>query len=202
MAKASIALPNGTQVQIDGTAEEIAKLMTLYAGAAAQPTPGVGTGIQAPVLPKKKPKRAKRQTTGQQGTATAASGGLTPADIAEIVNTTKTCPDAEAIETHILDKTSTVDRTLLPLFVVHEYLHAKHALTSGDINRITTQLGVPVSTPNASTALSGSASRYVMADGVRRRGGAPVRYTISRRGTQYMKAIVSGKTQEASGGEN
>jgi hypothetical protein len=66
-------------------------------------------------------------------------------------------------------------------------------LSSGEITKITTDLGVPISTPNASNTLSGTAAKYVMGDRVRKRGQA-VRYRLSRRGVQYMKGVISGKS--------
>jgi hypothetical protein len=111
------------------------------------------------------------------------------------VNLTKTCDEAESIEAQILDRTSQVDRTLLPLYVVHEHLGNKFGLSSGDVSKITTDLGVPISTANASGTLSGTAAKYVMGDKVRKRGQA-VRYKLSRRGVQYMKAVIAGKSDE------
>ena len=107
------------------------------------------------------------------------------------MNEVKSCDEAEAIETRILDKSSQVDRTLLPLYIVYEYFENKHALSSGDINRVTTQLSVPVSQPNASSTLSGTASKYVMGDIVRTKGSR-VRYKLNRRGVKYLKSVISG----------
>jgi len=193
MTKASISLPNGTKVEIDGTPEEVAQLLSLYGQNGSPPSP---RHPDAPSLRKKKPRKPRRTPAATGGgPAKADPSGLTSADLAQVVNTVKSCDEAEAIEKRILDKTSQVDRTLLPLYVVHDYMSNKFALTSGDINKITTQLGIPISTANASTTLSGTASRYVMADSVRR-AGVPVRYKISRRGQQYLKSVITGQTRE------
>ena len=68
---------------------------------------------------------------------------------------------------------------LLPLYIVHNivrrFFSGSPGLTSGDIQKITKQLGVPVAVANASNALSDTARGYVDGDKVRRRGSA-VRY--------------------------
>jgi len=109
----------------------------------------------------------------------------------EIITLIKDCDEAEAIETQILDRVAQVDRTLLPLYIVHEYLGDAVGLTSGDVNKITTNLGIPISRPNASSTLSGTASKYVIGDKVKVKG-RPVRYKLSRRGVQYLKQVLAG----------
>lgn len=182
-------LPNGTRVDIEGTTEEVAHLLATVgqAGGASQTKTPRSSAVR------KKARRAARAN----GSKRAKTSSDQPAvDIAAIVNAVKNCDEADAIEEKILDKTSQVDRTLLPLYVMHEYIEGKLGLTSGDINRVTTQLGIPISTANASSTLSGTASRYVMADSVRKKG-VPVRYTLSRKGAQYVKGILAGQDNEA-----
>jgi hypothetical protein len=179
MPKATFTLPNGTSVTIEGAPDEVQRLLELYGGA---PAPGA----------------RKRTTTRQTGKKRAASAPKSDAgapNISEIVNLVKACDEAEQIEAQILDRTSLVDRTLLPLYIVHEYLGNATGLTSGEVNKITTQLSIPVRQPHASTTLSKTASRYVIGDRVRRRGH-PVRYKLSRRGLQYMKSVIAGKQNE------
>lgn len=192
MAKATMILPNGTKVDIEGTTEEVAQLLnTIGQGG------GVGAQSAATTLPSKRKKSRRTVKRDTNSTSKSRPEGASVA-IAAIVNVLKSSDEAEAIEERILDKTSQVDRTLLPLYAVHEYMEEKVGLTSGDINRITTQLGIPISTANASRTLSGTASRYVMADSVRQ-NGVPVRYQLSRRGAQYMKGIIKGQSNEDPG---
>jgi hypothetical protein len=113
-------------------------------------------------------------------------------DISRIINQIKNCDDAEIIEAKVLDKVGQVNRILLPLYIVHEYLDNTYSLTSGEIGQITTDLGIPVQQPNASRILSGTASKYVIGDKVRKKG-QPVRYKLSRSGVQYFKEVLEGK---------
>lgn len=183
MATASVRLPDGTAVQIEGTPEEVAKLLALYGGASK-----VGVGA----TPVKSSRSKRKRKTSKEKASHADADVDKAADLSEIVNLIKNSDEAEAIEAKILDKVSQVNRILLPLYIVHEYMDNTLSLTSGEVSQITTDLGIPVSQPNASTTLSGTASRYVIGDKVRRRGQA-VRYKLSRRGVQYVKSVLGGK---------
>lgn len=189
MAKAALTLPNGTAVQIEGTVDEVRALLSHY-GASGPPTAPASHRKRTDNVdePRSKSIHKTRQSGGGK------SGDAMP-DLAEIVNLAKTCDEAEQIEAQILDRTSAIDRTLLPIYLVHKYLDGACALTSGEISKITTDLGVPISQPNASTALSGTASKYVIGDKVRKRGQA-VRYKLARRGLKYMEAVIGGKSDE------
>lgn len=169
MTKASLKLPNGTEVQIEGSPEEVHQLLSFYAGDAAKP----------------KPKSSKKP---EQEAEKVVSDEL---DLSDVVNLVKECDEAEKIESQILDRSSQVDRTLLPMYIVHEYLDNNFGLTSGEISKITGDLGIPLSQPNASTTLSGTASRYVKGDKVKKKGQV-VRYKLIRRGVQYMKGVIEG----------
>jgi hypothetical protein len=177
MPKASFNLPNGTVVTIDGTPAEVRRLLDFYGGKPEQGkragrTHSVRTGHKKPSVEKK----------------------ISPSRIAHIVNQIKSCPDAEAIEKNILEKTHEANRVLLPLYVIHEYLGNAFGITTIEISRVTAELGarVRVSRQAALRALVRSpASRYVLEDKARRRGIA-TRYTLDERGVQYMKSVISG----------
>jgi len=179
MPKASFKFPNGTVVTIDGTEEELKRLLALYGGSG-----------KTPPSPPSKRKSTRRITQGPEETPPTG-----PADLAAIVTHVKSCNEVEAIEKNILDRSSQIDRTLLPLYIVHEYMNNAIGLTSGEIGKVTRELGIPISTPNCSKTLSGIASKYVIGDKVRKKG-MPVRYKLSRRGVQYMKGVISTQTNE------
>src|SRR5262249_55847964 len=171
MAKATFTLPNGTGVTLDGDPEEIRRLLELYGGSPA-------SSVRSTTTPKKPhASRAARQVLDDEDV-----------DLTAIVSAVKSCDEADAIESAILDKSSQVNRTLLPLYIVQKHLGGKWRLTSGEINKITVELGIPVSQPNVSHTLSGSASKFVMGDKLRKKGGA-VRYRISRRGLLHIESV-------------
>lgn len=86
MASASIKLANGTSVQVEGTPDEVAKLLALYGG--ASPT------SPAPTPPTHKKHRASKI----HGKPTKTSDAGQEIDLAQIINFVKTCDEAEAIE--------------------------------------------------------------------------------------------------------
>ena len=187
MPKASIQLPDGTSVVIDGSPEEIARILELYGGS-NKPTENTNGGS----FSSKRNQSTKSQSKRKKKTSSdGESKELETIDLVGIIETIRNCDEAEAIETQILDKSGQVNRILLPLYIVHEYYGNSIGLTSGDVSKITTDLGVPVQTPNASRTLSGTASRYVIGDSVRKKG-QPVRYKLSRRGVQFIKEVISG----------
>ena len=182
MAKASLVLPDGTQVSIEGNPEEVAKLLELYGGSASASKGRSGAA------PKTKKNRTSKRSRASTSTAASDDDKI---DHGAIVHALKECDEYESIEEQILDRTSQVDRALLPLYVAQEYVDEKLSLTSGDVAKITADLGIPLSQANASRTLSGTAARYVSGDKVRKKGRA-VRYRLIRRGINYMKSVISG----------
>lgn len=166
MAIASLTLSNGAVVRIEGTPHEVRQLLEFYSGQPRQ----------------EKPSRIRKASTSRRMTAEGETASEV-VDFASIVNLVKDCDEAEAIEAQILDKSGQMNRVLLPLYIVHEYMNNTTGLTSGEVSKVTTDLGIPISQPNASSTLSGTGSRYVMGDKVKRKG-QPVRYKLSRRGVK------------------
>jgi len=181
MPKATITLPNGTLVNIEGTPEDINRILKLYSGS------------ENKVQISEKKKDTRKSEVTEQG----RQKGNSNIDHAQIINKIKDSDEAIKIEKQVLDKPSQVNRILLPLYIVHEYFSNSISLTSGDINKITTDLGIPISRVNASHTLSGTASRYVIGDKVRKKGKT-VRYKLSRRGLLFMKSVLSGAPDDHS----
>ena len=174
MPKASLTLENGTIVTIEGSTPEIHELLTFYGSASKaasnhKPTPPVH--LKAPVK---------------------GEGENDQVDLMAIVNYVKSCDEAENIETKILDQTDQLARVLLPMYMVYEHMNNAHGLTSGQISKVTVQLGVAVKLSNVSTTLSGAASKYVIGNIVRKNGQA-VKYKLSRRGHAYLKQVITGR---------
>ena len=178
MAKASIILESGGTVHIEGSTTEIRELLAIYG--AAKPAAGSH--------PKSDGSNPATKASGDN----ARAAGQAAIDLVGVVNHVKSCEEAESIEKEILDKTAQVPRVLLPLYVIHEHMANAFGLTSGEISKVTTELGIPVGQANASKTLSGSASQYVVGDKVRK-NGQPVRYKLSRRGVAHLKNLITGK---------
>ncbi len=155
MPKADVTLPSGAKISIEGSTEEVQELLQIY-------TEG---GSKSPV---EKPSSRKASTKRPSGAA--ASPKASSVDAARVVNAMKDSDDWDAIEKNVLDKRDRLPRVLMPLYAVKAYLNEDLELTSGDVHRITKELGVPLSQPAASTVLSGSGSKHVMAGRSRVKG--------------------------------
>ena len=178
MAKASMTLPDGTTVQIEGSADEIQKIISLH-----RPHP------EHAALEKKEKK------TMQKSTDTARKIDADKLDLSALVNALKSSDDVELIEKNILDRISMVDRILVPLYIVHKQFADKLPMSTGEISKFLSQLGITIHQANVANTLSSTASKYVLGDKVRVKGHA-VRYRLSRRGQQYISTVIQGKADE------
>lgn len=175
MAKATIRRRDGAIVTLEGSPEELKRLLTL----------DEHPGEQFTGQPSAKVKKDAERTIPKDEEKDAP-------DLTAIVNLIKTCKEAAAIEKNILDRTSQVDRTLLPLYINHVYMNDKYRLTTGDISKILSDLNIRITQPNASTTFKGVASKYILGD-TRRIRGVPGHYKLSHRGAAYLKEVISGK---------
>lgn len=180
MPKASFELPDGTLVTIEGTSTEIQELLDYYGGRS-----------ESKHKPAKQLRSKKPVSKGTEKDGTKSS----EVDLALVVNTTKICSEAESIENQILSKNTEVDRVLIPLYIVHEYLDNAFPLTTTQIAKITTELGNGVTRQNSLRALKGAGSGYVISDTVRKHGaGTP--YRLNKRGVKYIKSVLSREAEE------
>ena len=185
MAKFKVSLPDGRVVEVEGTIDEVDRLLATYAkGGGASQTNRQSSDDNA----------VSKAKTAKLPLEPVDDDGSTIVDVAAIVSKIKTCDEAEKIEKQVLDKKSVLNRVLLPLYILNRYFQKSDGLTSGDVERITKELGVPIAVANASKALSETARSYVDGDKVRRKGSA-VRYKLVRRGVHYFESILEGKVE-------
>lgn len=171
--KSTIKLENGTVITLEGSVEEVAKLMSVY----GEPNTGAISIDQKMSIPQKKKKNV-------------SEGVDSKIDTIALVNATKDFDDYEQIEKNIFDKASQVDRVLLPIFIAERKFGNDVALTSNDIYKFLKEFGINMALPNISKTLSGPAKNYIMGDSVRKKG-ASTAYSISRKGKQYVEQILS-----------
>ena len=88
MAKASLTLPDGTIVNVEGSADEIQKIISLH-------RPTTTTSVEPSISESRVTKKSKGKKHGQPNT-----------DLSQIVNEIKNCSEVESIEINILDRTS------------------------------------------------------------------------------------------------
>ena len=105
-----------------------------------------------------------------------------------IVNKIKDCEEFEEIEKEVLDKNSIPNRVLVPFYICYKYF-PEQGLTTGNIEKITEELGVRVRTPNVSNAITNSLWKYLAGDSSRKKGKAVV-YKLNRKGVNYFESIL------------
>lgn len=177
MVKSIIKLPDGTTIAIEGSPEELKKVLSVYQnqntsneGEEGTPVPGSRKKTnKSSIYPKAIEEKSNKKDI-----------------IVELVNAIKNANDMDEIEKKILDKASQVDRVILPLFIMGRDFDDQISLTSNDIYKVLKELGISMALPNISKTLRGTALKYVIADKVTKKGESTP-YKISRKGEQYIK---------------
>lgn len=177
MAKASLTLPDGTTVLVEGSPEEIQKIISLHRSSITQTAE---TKIE-----EKSTQRKPRQPARQDREL----------DLFELVNAFKSSDEAGLIERNILDRSGQVDRILLPLYIIHKHFSGSLGLNSTKIVKFLAELGITIFQSNVAKTLSSTASKYVMGDKLRKRGPGGVKYRLTRRGVQYLSSVIHEKTK-------
>jgi hypothetical protein len=135
------------------------------------------------------PENPKRERLASRSKSVEKPFAHSPDPVLAIVNTIKSCEEAERIETEILNKGGVPGRVLLPFYICYKYF-SDQRLTTGDVEKITSELRVKVKTSNVSRAISGPLQKYLEGDSTRVRGKA-VRYKLNRKGTKYFEALIN-----------
>ena len=106
-----------------------------------------------------------------------------------IVNKIKECEESEKIYAQVLTKISLPTRVLLPFYICYKYF-PEQRLTTGDIEKITSELRVRVKVPNVSKAVVGPLQKYLAGDLTRGRGKAS-RYKLNLKGAKYFESLLN-----------
>lgn len=108
----------------------------------------------------------------------------------KIVNKIGDCDEADDIQTKVLDKRDRSGRVLLCLYISQKYF-GNAWLTTGDIEKITSELGVKVEISNVTKSLK-SLRSYIESGSVRRKGQSTP-YRLNRKGRKHFEEIIHGK---------
>lgn len=108
--------------------------------------------------------------------------------IMTIVNETKNCKEADKIEVEILDKTAVEGKVLLPFYICHKYFPT-YTLTTGDVEKITKELGIRVGQKYVTNKISESLLKYLYSD-QRKKHGVPTLYKLNRKGVKHFESLL------------
>lgn len=108
----------------------------------------------------------------------------------QIVNKVGDCNESEEIQSRILDKRGARERILLCFYISHKYF-SNGWLTSGDIEKITSELGVKIDKRNVTNFLK--ELRQYLESGAVRKKGQPTPYRLNRKGVKRFDEIIHAK---------
>ncbi|MEK7462009.1 MAG: hypothetical protein AAB618_00320 [Patescibacteria group bacterium] len=107
-----------------------------------------------------------------------------------IANRVNDCEESELLQQKVLDAKSMEAKVLMCLYISHKYFN-NIWLTSGNIEHITSELGIKVKSSNASTKLKELRS-YLESAKVRK-NGLPTPYRLNRQGIKYFENMLYGR---------
>lgn len=114
--------------------------------------------------------------------------------IMDVVNKIKNCGESNKIETQVLDKNNQEGRILLPYYISCKYF-SKQPLTSGDIEKITGELGVRIKYSNVTKKIKKSLLGYLYSDTPRKKG-KPTLYKLNRKGVKHFEEILGAEEEK------
>ncbi len=122
--------------------------------------------------------------------AAVDSADTNPDTVLRIVNKVGDCDEATAIEKHVLNTRGSEGRVLLAFYIAHKYF--KNAwLTSGDVGKVTADLGIKIDKKNVSNYLV-TYRKYLESGAVRKKGQSTP-YRMNRAGAKRFEEIIHEK---------
>ena len=121
--------------------------------------------------------------------AKEAADNKAPVEVARVAARIHDADNFSNIEKNVLDKSAQLPRVLLVLKFAQDAGYPW--LTTGDIEAVTNELNVKMSTANISNCISSNRS-FFTSDSVRRKG-AKVPYKINRHGMAALDNFISGE---------
>jgi hypothetical protein len=110
--------------------------------------------------------------------------------VLKIINKVGDCEESEQIKSKVLDKRSQEAKLLLCLYISYKYF-SNQWLNSGDMEKITSELGIKIDTRNITNKLK--EIRQYLESGSTRKKGQPTPYRLNRKGTNRFEEILKDK---------
>lgn len=127
---------------------------------------------------------AKKVVSGQMDTAN-------PRDLTlSIVNKVSDCDENEEIQSKVIDQKSMGAKILLCFYISYKYFENSW-LTTGNIEKVTSGLGIKIAVGNVSNKITGELRQYLESGAVRKRG-QPTPYRLNRKGFKRFEGILHG----------
>ncbi len=108
--------------------------------------------------------------------------------VLEITNKIGDCQENESIQKKVLDQRNPQNKIMLCFYISSKYF-GNTWLTSGKIEKITSQLGVKINIAQISRSLV--KLRSYLESAASRRNGQPTPYRLNRNGLKYFETILN-----------
>ncbi len=142
---------------------------------------------QAPSAKPARKTATKKTTSPKKNSSSDDGNGESSVDIISIVNAINDSDKHPVIEAKILKKSTQLNRILLAFYFAHE-VNADYNITTGDVEKITHQLGIRIKGNNVSRSIKEN-PKYFAADSVRKQG-AVMKFKINRKGIEFFESII------------
>lgn len=133
-------------------------------------------------------KVATKKTTSPKRNAPTEEGNGDSVDIVSIVNAINDSDQHSIIEQKILKKSNQLNRILLAFYFTTQ-VNSSLSITTGDVEKITHQLGIRIKSNNVSRTIKEN-PKYFAADTVRKQG-AVMKFKINRKGIEQFESIMA-----------
>jgi hypothetical protein len=107
--------------------------------------------------------------------------------VLDIINKVADCDEADEIKEYILDKRGSEGRVLLPYYISYKYF-GNAWIGAGEIEKITSELGIKIDTRNVSNYLK--EYRSSLESGSVRKRGQSTPYRLNRKGLKRFEEII------------
>ncbi len=111
--------------------------------------------------------------------------------VLSIVNKIGDCEESEKIQTIVLDQITMEPKILLGFYISYKYFK-NNWLTTGDIEKITSELGTKIAISNVSNKIKEGVRQFLESQTVRK-NGQPTFYRLNRKGVKRFEEIIYGK---------
>lgn len=111
-----------------------------------------------------------------------------------IVNKIGDCEECDLIEQKILSEPSIEPRLLLSFYISYKYFNNEW-LSSGNVQAVTSELGIKIDTGNASNYIKKKYRQYFESDSARKKGRKTC-YRLNRKGKKRFEELLYGNEKE------
>jgi hypothetical protein len=140
------------------------------------------------LIPKTTENKSDQKHTNSSSLTNKGTDEESNIDIMSVVNAINASDKYDIINKKIIKKSNQLARILM-VFYFASKINGNARITTGDVEKITDQLGIKIKQPNAARTLKAD-MRFFAADSVRKKG-TPTKYKLNRKGSDEFEKIIT-----------